>query len=120
MRLKTSDLKAYRDKLLREQEGLDFVTGLKIADPCLDHCHKTGRVRHVLDRRTNAWEGKVVNAFRRCGLQKAGASLPGCLQRLASYLSWDYSSRPLHPKHRTEEEKRLRRNKKARLNRKKK
>lgn len=120
MRLKTSDLKAYRDELLELQAGLDPITGLAIIDPCLDHCHKTGKVRDVLDRRTNAWEGKVLNAFRRCGLHKIGAHFPACLRRMADYAEADWQVRPLHPKHRTEEEKRLRRNKKARLNRKKK
>lgn len=120
MRLKDSELKAYRDKLLGEQEGRDPITGLPILDPCLDHRHADGLIRRVLDRRTNAWEGKVWNAFRRCGLQKIGASLPASLRALAEYLEADYSSRPLHPKHKSPDEKRLARNKRARLKRKKK
>lgn len=119
MRLKAKELKAYRDQLLNSQGGLDPITGMRIEDPCLDHDHKSGRIRGVLDRRTNAWEGKVINAWRRCGLQKAGAPLSWSLIQLASYIHEDYDSRPLHPAHRTADEKRLVRNKKARLKRRK-
>ena len=70
LKLKTKDIPAVRASLLKQQEGIDPITGLPIEVPCLDHDHKTGKVRGVLDRKCNAWEGKVRNAFIRVGLAK--------------------------------------------------
>lgn len=120
MKLKHKDLPALRKKLLKQQGGFDPITALEITDPCVDHDHSTGAVRGVLDRRTNAWEGRVRSAFRRCGLQKAGADYYSSLYGLLLYLkATERNQDPLiHPDFLTPEEKRLKRNKKARLKRK--
>ena len=118
LKLKAKDIPAVRASLLKQQEGIDPITGLPIEVPCLDHDHKTGKVRGVLDRKSNAWEGKVRNAFVRVGLAKTQADYAECLRRLADYVSKDYSQADTHPLHKTLLEKKIARNKKARLKRK--
>jgi hypothetical protein len=117
-RLKPADIPPFREAGLSAQGGIDPITGLPILDPVADHDHASGRMRRVLDRRTNAWEGSVVSSFRRRGMLKMGANLPGCLRALADYLETDWSANPLHPTHRTAEEKKAKRNRRARLKRK--
>ena len=118
MKLKAKDIPAVRASLLKQQEGIDPITGLPIEVPCLDHDHGTGKVRGVLDRKSNAWEGKVRGAFIRVGLAKTQADYAECLRRLADYVSKDYLQSDTHPMHKTFLEKKLARNRKARLKRK--
>lgn len=63
----TKDIADVRQALTIEQNNLDKLTGLTIATKqhCLDHCHKTMRVRGVLDRQSNAALGKLENVFTR-------------------------------------------------------
>ena len=112
------ELKEYRERELRNQGGVDPITGLRIDAPCLDHDHEAGCVRSVLQRESNAFEGKVYNAWRRY-IRHLGVPFERALLGLVSYHERDYSLNPLHPKHRTEDEKRLLRNKRARLKSKK-
>lgn len=116
-RLKAKDIPAWREKQLAKQLGLDPITGLRIENPCLDHDHVTGRCRQVLDRDTNAFEGKVFNAWRRY-LRHKGVTIKKALFELIYYYSLDYSGNPLHPSHRSSEEKRILRNKRAKRRRK--
>lgn len=110
-------LSDYRTLQTLKQANIDPITGLEILDPALDHDHASGKVRAVLDKRTNAWEGKVKNSFIRCGLRKIGADYISCLRNLADYLEQDYSRHPYHPDHKTADERRLTRNKRARKKR---
>lgn len=118
MKIKTKDISKVRTALLIDQGGFDPITLLPISEPCLDHDHDTGRVRGVLDRRTNSWEGKVRNSFRRVGLKKTGVDLIACLRNLADYLSRNFNCNPIHPSFKTGEEKRILRNKRAKKRRK--
>ena len=63
----TKDITTVRDILNHEQRNNDRLTGLPIAPKqhCLDHCHKTMRVRGVLDRQVNSTLGVMENAFKR-------------------------------------------------------
>lgn len=100
-KLKHKELKAYRDIVLNKQKGIDPISLLPITDPVLDHDHKTGHVRQVLQREINAFEGKVINAFNRY-CRHLGASIEDVLIGLIEYWSLDYSDNPIHPRHVTE------------------
>lgn len=85
---------------------------------CLDHDHRTGLIRSVLCLNCNGIEGKIFNLCRRAKRNSTEVNF------LASvYLYWlshtpERSTGLTHPAHRTPEEKRVLRNKRARLRRK--
>lgn len=81
-------------------------------DPVLDHDHRTGAVRGVLHRGCNALLGKVENNAGRYGVREVVAFCHG----LGPYLQQHMTNITgyLHPTHRTEDEKRIARNTKAR------
>ena len=84
-------------------------------DWCVGHDHQTGKIRAVICRNCNGIEGKIRNLANRA---KRGSTVPAFVKRLLAY--WDEHSRVtpsmlIHPSHKTEDEKRLDRNKKARL-----
>lgn len=119
MKLKQSQLPAYRAEQLAKQQGLDPITGLKIVNPCLDHDHVTGKCRMVLEREVNAFEGKVFNAWRRY-LRHLGVPIETALSGIIRYYASDFSCNPTHSTHKDAEEKRELRNKRARRKRKQK
>lgn len=120
MRLKVKDIPAFRQALIERQQGECFICRVKLDTvvACLDHDHGSGRIRAVLCGNCNGIEGKIFNLCRRA---KRERDETGFLVSILDY--WDYwqkNPRPeLHPTHKTDDEKRLRRNKKARLRRKK-
>ena len=83
---------------------------------CLDHDHVTGQIRGVLCRNCNGIEGKIFNLARRA--KRDGTPL-WWIERLVAYWT-EHNSNPSgvwHPTHKDVDEKRLARNKKARLKR---
>jgi len=82
-------------------------------DPVLDHDHATGAVRGTLHRSCNALLGKVENNHARFGVSVD--SLPAFLHGAAAYLQRHKTNITglLHPTHKTDDEKRIARNKKA-------
>ncbi len=85
-------------------------------DQCVDHDHKSGHIRGVLCRNCNHMEGKVRTASIRA--KRDGSEL-AWLERLVAYLQ-KHESSPLpyiHPRHKSDDDKRLLRNKRARINR---
>lgn len=78
----------------------------------LDHNHSTGAVRAALHRGCNALLGKVENNAARYGVPNVSAFGAG----LGPYLQRHQINQTglLHPTHKTEDEKRLARNAKAR------
>lgn len=95
--LKQKDIKIYRKKILKEQNGMCPLTGNAIPEDkaVLDHQHTTktetlgvngaGLIRGVLHSQANAWEGKILYWFKRMGLAKI-VDLPTLLRNLAAYL----------------------------------
>jgi len=106
-KLKQSEIKPFREKMLKAQGGQDPITGLQITDAVLDHDHASGAIRCVLQREVNAFEGKVWNAYKRF-IRPLGASYEDVMIALIEYWSKDYSENPTHPKHRTEKDKVIR------------
>ena len=66
--LTPADIRRTREKLLEQQQGLDPILKRKIKpeEGVLDHDHRSQHCRAVLHRQTNAFEGLVFNAYRRC------------------------------------------------------
>lgn len=95
-RLKNSKEAAeHRKTLLKEQGGIDPITGTKITLPVLDHYHHGEQhCRGVLQNETNAWEGKVYNSYRRYIVHQTDKSLPELLRNLADYLETHANTKP--------------------------
>jgi hypothetical protein len=121
MRLKPKEIAGLRDKVILQQDGKCWLCDidLKTVTPCLDHDHETGRIRGVLCQNCNGIEGKIKNLANRAKRDKTRYDF---VNKILDY--WNYFSAlqrsEIHPTHKTEDEKRLRRNKKARDRRKKK
>lgn len=83
--------------------------------PALDHDHNTGQVRDVLCLNCNGMEGKIFNLARR-GLK---GQEPLFLERILQYWKRHEEDQHgmMHPVHKTDEQKRLARNAKARKKR---
>jgi len=93
-----ADVKRVRDRLAEKQGGIDPILKepFKETQVC-DHDHVTQHVRAALNRNTNAFEGKVYNAWVRCLKWLSDKPLPEILRNLAEYYEQDYSHNPLHP-----------------------
>lgn len=116
LRLKSTQVKQHRDDLLAAQGGRCALCGETVTDdPVLDHDHTTGLVRSVLHRGCNAMLGHIENNRARNYLK--GARLWRMLRGVEAYLTKDYTGNAYHPTHKTEDEKRERRNKQARARR---
>lgn len=114
-RLKPKDVATWRAARLLEQGGYCSLCGIELdaSEAVADHKHNGeggGKMRGVLHRGCNAWLGKVENSIKlnkledKIHLLVAGRVLEYMQSTLDVY----------HPTFRTEEEKRIRRNKKAR------
>lgn len=119
-RLSAAQIPILKKKLLAEQQYRcalcdNDLSEVPTKDICLDHDHKAGHVRAVLCRNCNGIEGKIYNLANR---GKRGRTVREYLARVLAY--WDKHAEPApaaiyHPKHKTADEKRVDRNKKARL-----
>lgn len=87
-------------------------------DARLDHDHSTGAIRGVLHNGCNALLGKVENNAPRFGVRNLAAFGAGLTRYLQSHLT--NVTGLLHPLHKTDDEKRELRNKRARVARAKK
>lgn len=113
-RLNARQLKEWREATWIAQGKRCALTGYTIsaAEAVADHDHTTGRLRAVLHRGVNSLLGKQENNYRRYGLSLP--MLTAMAPPVGKYLAADYSSNPIYPTHRTEDEKRELRNKRAR------
>jgi hypothetical protein len=119
-RLTSSAVAPYRAQLLAKQVGKCALCkrDCRQRTPCLDHCHDSGVVRGVLCRGCNAQLGKIENNLARNGLTETVA-LTNFLTNIVAYLAFGKRGgyNILHPTHKTEDEKRLKRNADARKRR---
>ena len=117
-RIKTKDIPALRERKLAEQNGKCAICAVEITGdikPCLDHDHQTGAIRDVLCNNCNGIEGKVFRLCRRMGRGKSPGWMLGLIDDYWLKHAEKFNSDPVfHPTHKTPDEKRLRRNKKAR------
>ena len=83
-----ADVQEVRHLLLKQQNGLDALTGLPIPDKqaVLDHCHQTQYVRGVLHRQSNAVLGKLENMYIRYLSWWYKGTLAEFLRKAADYL----------------------------------
>lgn len=118
IRLKHSALQIVRETLRKKQDNTCPLCECKFKGtkkPAQDHDHKTGIIRDVLCLNCNRREGEIINRAQNAA--GSGKSATEWLQRLVEYYA-RHEKRPhgnvLYPSHKTEAEKRLARNKKAR------
>lgn len=119
-RLRTKDIPVVRAQIAAQQGFTCRICDVELTGKtmCLDHDHTTGAIRGVLCLNCNQIEGKIKNLARR---GKRDLSPKVFIKNILWY--WErhelFPDPRLHPTHLTEEEKRLRRNAKARARRKK-
>lgn len=117
-RLTATQVKPVKLRLLAEQGGVCAICKLPCLPPdsaVLDHDHRTGAVRAALHRGCNSLLGKLENNAPRYGVRDIGTFTNGVAAYLRAHMT--NITGYLHPTYRTEEEKRVRRNSKARARR---
>ena len=93
-----ADVKSVREQFIKQQGNIDPILKEPFKETvALDHDWKTQHCRAALNRNTNAFEGLVTNAHRRCLSWLTDLPLPAILRNLADYLEQDYSCNPYHP-----------------------
>lgn len=115
-RLTNSELANVRDQMVLKQGRKCAICGFPFTSrdgPCVDHDHDTGFIRAAIHRSCNQAEGRVKT---KAMLGHTGVPAYDYIIRLGKYLELHQTPRyPLiHPLHKTEEEKRLAKNKRAR------
>ena len=117
LQLKASDISVLRTKLAARQDHKCAICHRPFTArdrPVLDHDHDTGYIRGVLHASCNGAEGKIkVKALRSHKGVPAIQFLIGLGEYLATHATPQLDI--IHPSHKTEDQKRLQRNKKARL-----
>jgi hypothetical protein len=96
----TADVKRIRELLLKEQQGVDLLTGLPIPDKqaATDHVHdNTQLVRGILHRQSNAVLGKLENLWTRYLSWWYPEDLPTFLRKAADYIQRKPDTRYRHP-----------------------
>lgn len=117
IRMKTKDIAPVRTLLAKKQGNKCVLCDVKMIGakkPALDHCHTGGHIRDVLCVNCNGIEGKIFNLARRSGIKPED-----WLARLLDYYRRHATSQHglVHPTYKTDEEKRIERNRKARVRR---
>jgi len=120
MKLKIKDIPNLRTAIALGQENKCWLckVDLRTVTACLDHDHESGRIRGVLCQNCNGIEGKITNLARRA--KRNGTKFDFIASVLAYWNLYSACRREeIHPTHKTADEKRLRRNQKAKERRKK-
>jgi hypothetical protein len=90
IQIKPKDMLALKKSILTKQKFFCAICGQSMAEMesrniCLDHNHKTGRIRAVLCRACNQLEGRVTRLYVRLGLKNRGVDYISLLHSLAKY-----------------------------------
>lgn len=114
--LKPSEVKGVCDQLVKRQGGKCAVCNKPFTPrdyPVLDHDHTSGYIRGALHNSCNSAEGRVKT---KANLGHKGVSAEDYVIGLGKYLELNATPRfnLIHPSHMTEDQKRLKRNAKAR------
>ncbi len=105
MKLKTREIKEYRETQLQHQGQKCALCGEGIElDGVLDHDHKTGLIRQVLHRGCNSLLGKIENSMPRSRVDIR--RLEGIAHNLVNYLTTTHTE-IRHPTHLTIEERKM-------------
>ena len=80
----------------------------------LDHCHNHGHIRGILCNNCNGMEGQIFSRANRCKRDRTAVEW---LRSLVEYLETHITPQTefIHPEHKTDADKRILKNKKARL-----
>ncbi len=123
-KLKNKEIPVVRKELLTKQDNKCYMCGFDLSNSNnknihLDHSHSTGLVRSVLCARCNQLQGKVEKMYNRFTpkVRKSTKDERNFYLGLYRYLDV-ISTNYIHPTYKTANEKRIARNKKARLKRK--
>lgn len=118
-KLKSSEIKALREELLRQQNFRCALSDVELTAQraVLDHAHDSGRIRAVLDRGVNSLLGKIENGMKINRIDTL--MLENICRNLIAYIN-ESQKDLLHPTHRTPEERKQRAKKRAQARRKKK
>ena len=119
-KLKTTQIAAVLAKIVTKQGGKCALCGHPFTNrdrACLDHCHDTGYIRGALHASCNGIEGRLKKLAQR---GHRGISPYKYLIGLGEYLKSTITPKYnlIHPSHKSEEDKRIERNAKARAKRK--
>lgn len=115
-RLKHAEVQIVRAEMLGKQRSLCELCRTPITSrPVLDHNHTTGAVRGVLHAGCNSLLGKLENNAARYGVRDIGTFTNGVAQYLRLHMV--NVTGLVHPTHKTDDEKRELRNKRARASR---
>lgn len=112
-------MRAFAARMLLQQGGVCPLCGKEIdlkikGEGVIDHDHDTGQIRGILHRSCNAAEGKISNAAARWGAKSASyAAIIPYLESVVEYLRKPPSNF-VYPLHKTADEKKDDRNRKAR------
>lgn len=123
MKMKQSDIAKVKAELLKTTTYCPLCntpfSKIESKNICLDHCHTSGFVRGLLCRNCNGNLGRLEGLATR---SKKSLTMLGWLSNAVRFLEFHKIPRTdwIHPKHKTEEEKRELRNKRARAARAKK
>lgn len=117
-KLKRTEVREFKRGLVKAQNGVCPLClealPTDLSKTALDHCHVTGECRGVLHLACNKVEGSVFNTVARWGRQgKDYSKVLPFLERLVQYLQ-ESSTGVIYHLHKTEDEQRLARNRRAR------
>lgn len=87
--VKKSDLKHIRRFLFDYHSGCQVLqkNGIPFEDTAVDHDHKSGYIRGVLQKQVNSFEGKALTDYKRLGLANL-IEFPDLLINLGQYLKF--------------------------------